>query len=581
MSLVSNTRSRLRLLAVVGMSLSPALTWAVVPVPGPPPLLTPIPINIGAGDQYDPHVGDDWAGYSSDFSIRHFRFSTGVDTAIPLGPSARDLLSDTSGSAIVFSRVIPAVKTAVMVFDAATGAAPIEIDPAPGTIRIGSAIGGNTVAYIDFGLHPNGELVLHDLATSTSVRITTDTAFDGNPAVAPGGDTVVWEHCLTSTSNCDIWQAVKTGPAWTVSAVGVTPLFPDANPDTNGDLVVYDSVRAGNGDVFWRPVNGGPELQLQLPGVEANPSMAGDYILFESRPTLLATSDIYLYDVVNNRLFRITNTSLVTEQLNDISLLPGGRVRAVWSTDEDGFDQRNVRGATIELANIAPVLSYSAEGGYGADGVNPDTGSTTTAFTYKVVYSDFEDRAPWSIVACIDGTCHGMAVDMTAAGSLRDGDYRNGEQYAYTTALAAGTHAYDFAASDGTDATRLPAASQLAGPVVTADVPGISIDDVGVTEGNSGLTNATFRVRLSHASATPVTVWYFTWPGTATLFADFVPAVGQITIPAGHVQAPLTVKVRGELLDETDETFFVFLFAPQGSVIVDNQGQGTIVDDDQ
>jgi hypothetical protein len=38
--------------------------------------------------------------------------------------------------------------------------------------------------------------------------------------------------------------------------------------------------------------------------------------------------------------------------------------------------------------------------------------------------------------------------------------------------------------------------------------------------------------------------------------------------------------VRGERLAESDETFYVVLFAPLGGVIVDGIGQGTIVDDD-
>jgi hypothetical protein len=226
-------------------------------------------------------------------------------------------------------------------------------------------------------------------------------------------------------------------------------------------------------------------------------------------------------------------------------------------------------------------LSHSTEAGYQTDGVDPDAGSPATPFAFKVVYADFENQPPAHVDVCIDGTCRGMTLDPAAAGPLQDGDHRNGEQYVYATTLAPGTHSYRFESSDGTDAARLPASGSLTGPVVAAALPGIAINDVGVTEGHAGLTNATFRVTLSQASAQPVTVWYFTWPGTATLFADFLPLVGQLTIPAGHRQGAIAVRVRGELFDEADETFFVFLLAPNGGVIVDGLGQGTIVDDDQ
>lgn len=330
------------------------------PTIGPTPTLTPVTINNGAGDQNDPHISGDWVSYSSDLSIRSYSFATNTDAAIPMGASARDLLSDISGSKIVFSRVIPGVKTAMMVFDAATPAvAPIEIDPASGTTRIGTAIGGNTVAYIDFGLHGNGELIIHDLTTATSVRITNDAIFDNSPSVSPDGNVVTWEHCNTSTSNCDVWRAVKNGPVWDVSVVSNTT-NPEANPDTNGTLVVYDSFRNSNSDLFWRPVVGGAEVQLQMPSVEANPNIAGNFIAFESRPNLLATSDIFVYDITTNLLYQITDTPLVTEQLNDITVFPDG-IRVVWSSDEDGFDQRNVHAATFSLPgaadNTPPVIT--------------------------------------------------------------------------------------------------------------------------------------------------------------------------------------------------------------------------------
>ena len=346
----------LRALASLLVALSSAIARAVVPIPSATPPLTPVVINASAGDQYDPHISGNLVSYTSDLEIRYFDFSTNVDTAIPLDASARDLLSDVSGTQIVFSRVITGVATAAVIFDTATSNT-IELDPAPGTTRIGSAIGGDTVAYIDFGLEGHGELVAHDLATSTSRRLTNDAAYDANPSVSPSGAVITWEHCATSSSNCNIWQAVNTGASWAASVTTATA-NPEANPDTNGALVVYDSLRAGQADIFMKPVAGGPEIRLEHPGFDANPSIAGDYILFESRPTLFATTDIFVYDTLSNRVFRVTNTPLVTEQLNDIAVLPDGRIRAVWASDEDSFDQRNIHAATFTLPRGEAAWSW-------------------------------------------------------------------------------------------------------------------------------------------------------------------------------------------------------------------------------
>ena len=338
------------LLVAMG-GLIPALAQTVVPINGTPPALTPVTINNSPGDQFDPHVSGDWAAYTDNVGIRYYNFATNTDAAIPMGSSANDLLSDVSGSKIVFSRVTIGSGTAVMVFDAATAAAPIEVDPAPATIRFGAAIGGNTVAYIDLGLQANGELVVSDLVTHVSTRITNDTVGDGNPSVAPSGNVVVWEHCTSSFTSCDIYQAVKTGAIWTTSVVSDT-LGPASNPDTNETLVVYDSQRGTNSDIFWRSVGGGGETQLEIPGFEGNPSIAGNFIAFESRATVVDAADIFVYDIANNLLYQITNTPLVNEQLNDITRLPNGDLRVVWASDEDGPDQRNIKSATFSLPLI-------------------------------------------------------------------------------------------------------------------------------------------------------------------------------------------------------------------------------------
>ncbi|MEE8575314.1 MAG: SBBP repeat-containing protein, partial [Thermodesulfobacteriota bacterium] len=127
------------------------------------------------------------------------------------------------------------------------------------------------------------------------------------------------------------------------------------------------------------------------------------------------------------------------------------------------------------VGNYAPVLSYSSESGYAStDGVDPESGVTTTSFTYKVVYTDVENDAPSSKDVIIDG---GAAVDMSldtgAAASLHDGDYTNGEQYKYTTTHTVATHDYYFSASDGGSTVTLPSSGSVSAPEVAA-VPSFS-----------------------------------------------------------------------------------------------------------
>ncbi|MDH4458171.1 MAG: Calx-beta domain-containing protein, partial [Nevskia sp.] len=110
--------------------------------------------------------------------------------------------------------------------------------------------------------------------------------------------------------------------------------------------------------------------------------------------------------------------------------------------------------------------------------------------------------------------------------------------------------------------------------------PSIRVNDVSVTEGNSGTSNATFTVSLSAAATVPVTVAYATANGTATADSDYVAGSGTLTFAAGTTTQTVNVLVNGDTTVEPNETFAINLSAPTGATIADAQGQGSIVNDD-
>jgi hypothetical protein len=134
--------------------------------------------------------------------------------------------------------------------------------------------------------------------------------------------------------------------------------------------------------------------------------------------------------------------------------------------------------------------------------------------------------------------------------------------------------------SNATGATIVDGQGQ--GTIVNDDpcVPSLGIADVTVTEGNSGITNATFTASLSAASASTVTVDFATADGTATAPSDYTSASGTLTFAPGETTKTITVSVNGDTLVEPDETFFVNLSNAIGATIADGQGQGLIVNDD-
>jgi hypothetical protein len=112
------------------------------------------------------------------------------------------------------------------------------------------------------------------------------------------------------------------------------------------------------------------------------------------------------------------------------------------------------------------------------------------------------------------------------------------------------------------------------------DNDGVSISDVSITEGNSGVTNAAVTIRLSAASSSPVTVSYATQDGTATAGLDYTATSGTVTFAAGETVKTILVPIIGDTLYEGNETIRVLLSSPSGTAIVDGSGTITILNDD-
>lgn len=112
--------------------------------------------------------------------------------------------------------------------------------------------------------------------------------------------------------------------------------------------------------------------------------------------------------------------------------------------------------------------------------------------------------------------------------------------------------------------------------------PNLSINDVSLSEGNSGTTSFSFTVSLSSAApAGGVTFDIATADGTATQPSDYTAkSLTAQTIPAGSSTYTFTVLVNGDTTPESSEVFFVNVTNVTGATVADGQGQGTITTDD-
>ena len=126
------------------------------------------------------------------------------------------------------------------------------------------------------------------------------------------------------------------------------------------------------------------------------------------------------------------------------------------------------------------------------------------------------------------------------------------------------------------------ATASATGTITDNDTPSFSIDSPSVTEGDSGSVTMTFTVSLNPAGASQHTVNYARTGGTAASGTDFTAlSASTLTFAAGTTSQTITVSVRGDTLDESNETVIITLSsASSGSTIGTATGTGTITDDD-
>ncbi|MBZ0171112.1 MAG: DUF11 domain-containing protein [Phycisphaerales bacterium] len=265
---------------------------------------------------------------------------------------------------------------------------------------------------------------------------------------------------------------------------------------------------------------------------------------------------------------------------NPMSALIGTASAGVMITNDDS--------ATVSLSGVT-----LAEGSGG--------GTTTFAFTVSL------DAAVDVPVGYDFATADGSAEDQTG-----DGDYTStsgtsslpgnaGDLQTFDVQVTADSRveldeAFSFVLSSldamGRDVAFAGAgATETAtGSILNDDSATISIDDVTMAEGDSPTTTLfDFTVSLDTAVDVGVDVTYTTTDGTAEDQlgdGDYQSAAGMVTFPAGAAGTQtISITVNGDDVGEPDENFFVNLLTIAGSgrdvTFADNQGEGTIVQDDE
>jgi len=109
-----------------------------------------------------------------------------------------------------------------------------------------------------------------------------------------------------------------------------------------------------------------------------------------------------------------------------------------------------------EMGETAHVLPFVLSKGT----VSPETGTSTTSYTFEVIYTHSSGFAPTSALVYVDGNPHSMVFESGALDSVA--------AFTYTTSLDAGEHGYYFVFNDGISSYPCPfGPATFAGPSVS------------------------------------------------------------------------------------------------------------------
>ncbi len=271
----------------------------------------------------------------------------------------------------------------------------------------------------------------------------------------------------------------------------------------------------------------------------------------------------------NERSVDITHKITTTGEGNDYTAVTADPVKVTVTDDDD--------------APEAIALSVDT------DSVDEGAGATTVTVTARITDATRFAEAK-TVVVSIGG---GTAVSGTDYAAVADFDVT------IPAEAAAGSASFTLTPTDDdvdeADET-IDVTGALTGATVTKatlsltdddTAPTVSVGDAtAVAEGDdtSATTDMTFTVALSAASGKAVTLPY-TLSGTATVDDDYDdPTTKSVTIAAGDTEADIVIAVKGDTLDEPNETVIVTLGSPVNATVSTAEGAGTgtgtITDDD-
>ena len=268
----------------------------------------------------------------------------------------------------------------------------------------------------------------------------------------------------------------------------------------------------------------------------------------------------------------------------DVTSLPDGTLTLSATLTDANSNEGAAANDTVAKGTIPPGFTKSFSptailvGGtstltFSIDNTTSAVAASSLDFTDNFPAGMTVDATPNASTTCTGGTL--TAVGGAGTVSYSGGSVAAGGSCTISVDVTSTTNGGSVNTSG--DLTSNLGNSGTATDTLTVSSPSLSIDDVTVGEADGV---ATFTVTLSAAPASAVSVDYATTTGTAAAGTDFTTTSGTLNFAVGDTTETFTVAINDDAIDEADEDFTVTLSNPTNATITDDEGTGTITDND-
>lgn len=350
-------------------------------------------------------------------------------------------------------------------------------------------------------------------------------------------------------------QAASADVSVATSGGGDTYIVTVANagPNDAASVTLTDAVPSGSTLASWTQTSG-PRFNCSTPAAGTSGTISCTIGIF---PGLEGKSVSAVFELSLNTSGQVTNTATVSSSTTDPRL------------DNNTSTFPSSARLTIDDVRVA-------EG---------NTGTTPAVFTVRL------QPANGSVTATVDYQVRGLTANagfdfVATQGTLT---FLAGETVKTFSVpiigdtLDEGDETFEVQLSNPVNATI--ALGTATGTIVDDDhggtvIPLASIDNLTVTEGNSGTTTATFTARLSPASAPVVRVFWQTHDATAIAGTDYIASSGVVTFNPFETTKTFTVSIVGDTLFEPDESFAILIVGADNANFSSSAAFCTILNDD-